>query len=40
MWGLKGYLGEVKRIKGLVPKKAKQLMLMDYAQRLLATNSN
>jgi len=37
MWGVEGYLGEVKRIKGLVLKKAKQLMLMDYVRWLLAT---
>ena len=34
MWGLKGYLREVKRIKELVLKKAKQLMLMDYVRWL------
>jgi len=36
MWGLKGYLKEVERIKGLVLNKAKQLMLMDYVRWLLA----
>ncbi|MHC4103480.1 MAG: Fic family protein [Planctomycetota bacterium] len=35
MWGMEGYLKEVQRIKGLVLKKAKQLMLMDYVQWLL-----
>jgi Fic family protein len=35
MWGMKGYLKEVQRIKGLVLKKTKQLMLMDYVQWLL-----
>ena len=37
MWGIKGYLKEIERIKGLVLKKAKQLMLMDYVRWLLAT---
>ncbi len=34
MWGMKGYLGELERVKGLVLKKVKQLMLMDYVQWL------
>jgi len=37
IWGLNGYLKEVQRIKGLVLKKAKQLMLMDYVRWLLST---
>lgn len=37
IWGLKGYLGEVERIKGKVLKKAKQLMLMDYVRWLNIT---
>lgn len=37
IWGMKGYLGEVKRIKATVLKKVKQLMLMDYAKYLLET---
>lgn len=37
MWGLKGYLKEVERIKELVLKKAKQLMLMDYVRWLYDT---
>ena len=40
MWGLNGYLKEVQRIKGLVLKKAKQLMLMDYVRWLLATKKH
>jgi Fic family protein len=34
IWGAKGYLEQVKRIKGLVLKKVKQLMLQDYARWL------
>ncbi len=34
IWGAKGYLDEVKRIKGLVLKKVKQLMLQDYVRWL------
>ena len=34
MWGIKGYLKEIQRIKGLVLEKAKQLMLMDYVRWL------
>jgi len=37
MWGLKGYIKEVERIKDLVLKKAKQLMLMDYVRWLYDT---
>ncbi len=37
LWGMKGYLGEIEKIKGLVLKKVKQLMLLDYAKYLLAT---
>jgi len=37
MWGIEGYLKEIQRIKGLVLKKAKQLMLMDYVRWLLMT---
>lgn len=37
IWGMKGYLDEVKRIRALVLKKVKQLMLMDYAKYLLET---
>lgn len=40
MWGLNGYLKEVQRIKGLVLKKAKQLMLMDYVRWLLSTKKH
>ena len=36
MWGIEGYLKEIQRIKGLVLKKAKQLMLMDYVRRISA----
>ncbi len=35
IWGMKGYLEEIKRIKGLVLKKQKQLMFMDYVKYLL-----
>ena len=35
IWGMKGYLEEIKRVKGSVLKKVKQLMLMDYAKYLL-----
>jgi hypothetical protein len=34
MWGIKGYLKEIQRTKGLVLEKAKQLMLMDYVRWL------
>lgn len=37
IWGLKGYLKEVERIKDLVLKKAKQLMLMDFVRWLNET---
>lgn len=37
IWGMKGYLDEVKRIRALVLKKVKKLMLMDYAKYLLET---
>lgn len=40
MWGLNGYLKEVQRIKGLVLKKTKQLMLMDYVRWLLSTKKH
>lgn len=40
MWGLNGYLKEVQRIKGLVLKKTKQLMLMDYVRWLLSTKQH
>ncbi len=35
LWGIKGYLAEIRRIKGSVLKKLKQLMLMDYLKYLL-----
>jgi Fic family protein len=35
IWGMKGHLEEIKRIKGLVLKKQKQLMFMDYVKYLL-----
>jgi Fic family protein len=35
IWGMKGYLDELKRIKALVLEKVKQLMLIDYANYLL-----
>jgi cell filamentation protein, protein adenylyltransferase len=38
MWGARGYLQEVERIKSLVLKKVKQLMFFDYINYLLATN--
>lgn len=34
IFGIKGYLEEVKKVKGLVLKKVKQLMLQDYVQWL------
>lgn len=34
MWGIKGYLREIIKIKALVLKKIKQLMFMDYARYL------
>lgn len=37
IWGLKGYLKEVQRIKADVLKKVKQLMLMDYVRWLNET---
>lgn len=37
IWGIKGYLGEIRRIKGLILKKMKQLMFMDYVKYLLAS---
>ena len=37
IWGMKGYLEEIKRIKALVLKKVKQLMLMDYTKYLFET---
>jgi len=36
LWGIKGYLDEIKRIKGVVLKKLKQLMFLDYLKYLLA----
>lgn len=39
-WGLKGYLGEVSRIKENVLKKLKQIMLMDYTRFLLNNKRN
>ncbi|MHC4459945.1 MAG: Fic family protein [Planctomycetota bacterium] len=36
MWGVEGYLKEIQRIKGLVLKKAKKLMLMDYVRWLFS----
>lgn len=38
-WGLNGYYNEIKRIKGKVLTKMKQLMLMDYARHLLSAKS-
>jgi Fic family protein len=40
IWGLKGYLIEVERIKAKVLKKAKQLMLMDYVRWLNDTKKH
>jgi Fic family protein len=40
IWGMKGYLEEIKRIKHLVLTKVKQLMLMDYARYLHANKRN
>jgi cell filamentation protein, protein adenylyltransferase len=37
IWGIRGYLGEIRRIKGLILKKMKQLMFMDYVKYLLAS---
>lgn len=37
IWGMKGYLEELKRIKNLVLTKVKQLMLLDYTNYLLKT---
>jgi Fic family protein len=34
LWGMKGYLAEIKRIKSLVLKKVKQLMFKDYINYL------
>lgn len=34
IWGVKGYLHEILRVKGLVLKKVKQLMYMDYIKYL------
>ncbi len=39
LWGLRGFLEEIERIKALVLKKVKQLMLMDYTKYLLANKS-
>ncbi len=39
MWGLDGFRQELERIKGLVLKKMKQLMLMDYVKYLLDNKS-
>jgi len=35
LWGLKGFLEEIRVVKGRVYKKSKQLMLVDYAKYLL-----
>ena len=35
MWGMKGYLHEIKRIKAAVLTKVKRLMLMDYTKYLV-----
>lgn len=35
VWGMKGYLDEITRIKLIVLKKVKQLMLLDYTRYLL-----
>lgn len=35
IWGLEGYLNEIKRIKESILKKLKQLMFMDYTRYLL-----
>jgi len=40
IWGIKGYLDEIKRIKSIVLKKVKRLMLMDYAKYLLANKKH
>lgn len=40
IWGMNGYFEELMRIKGLVLKKLKQLMIMDYAKYLLANKRN
>lgn len=40
MWGAKGYLGEVERIKKAVLKKLKYLMLRDYVSWLLKTKKD
>ncbi len=40
LWGMQGYLDEIKRIKELVLKKVKQLMLMDYGRYLLENKAN
>ncbi len=39
MWGAKGYLEEIQRVKGRVLKKVKQLMLQDYTRYLLGTKN-
>jgi len=38
LWGAKGYLKEVERIKSLVLKKVRQLMFRDYINYLINTN--
>jgi len=40
MWGIEGYLEEIKKVKKLVLKKLKQLMLYDYAKFLLANKKH
>lgn len=40
IWGAKGYLGEVERIKKAVLKKLKSLMLRDYVSWLLKTKKH
>jgi Fic family protein len=37
IWGMKGYLDEIQRIKGLVLRKVKRLMFTDYTKYLLAS---
>ena len=39
MWGAKGYLEEIQRVRGRVLKKVKQLMLQDYTRYLLGTKN-
>jgi Fic family protein len=39
IWGAKGYLEEILRVKGRVLKKVKQLMLQDYTRYLLSSKN-